>query len=586
MIQFFIGLKSSLGLFLLVVGSVLGGWSLPDADAAEWQVRVLATDSYAAHMGGDYEIFLEVLDNQGDSIDNLAVENVSLKVNQRPHLLSDFQDASAREQRVILLYAGAPSIEASSLELLKTSFSKVIEQKQDSIDWVLGFKGDEQSPEMYTEKSEVVAQLKAATTTAVENSDSDLDFLLDTAPDFLSLDKRHWVVFVTTTSETKEETDVPEELPAELLELTTNHSVTLLPIVVGKNADKHWTHRFAEETQSQLFQIDSFDTLPSILEQVAQKIGQEYVLSYSYDHSSNDDQQVEISLISPEGTHKVRHTVALTPIWAHHSNFLIAWFLGLLGVTGLILWIKKRQEISIIEDTGFQIMTPGENFKFIELTEESYNLDFLTSIETHGKLRLSANLGKVLLKADQGSYFLEDKNYKNALLINRRRVRRTMLRHGDVLDIGEMTLIFLNRKKPVDEELKVEEQDKKPEVTIHYDRPQGPIRKKIGMLVDESTRQEYYLTKNVTFIGRSKTNNLVLNSPSIALRHAKLIRVGIQYKLQSLSTHDGSFVNRRRIEQRFLRDGDELSFDNCRFRFHIVHTLPSRQERGKGGHHS
>ena len=223
-------------------------------------------------------------------------------------------------------------------------------------------------------------------------------------------------------------------------------------------------------------------------------------------------------------------------------------------------------------------MTPGENFQFIPLNKSSYGLDFLSTIRTKRNLRLSANLDKVLLTAEQNSYFLEDKNYKNALLINRRRVKRYLLRHGDVLDIGEMTLIFLNQTNFLNKDVELDEQVPIP---IYFDKPLGPIRKKVGTLINMNTRQEYYLVKNITFIGRSKTNNIVLNSSQIALRHAKIIRIGTQYKLISLSNQEGTFVNRRRVEQRFLKEGDEISFENCLFRFRMLNHASIRDDKAK-----
>ncbi|GIS36666.1 MAG: hypothetical protein Ct9H90mP8_0860 [Pseudomonadota bacterium] len=60
------------------------------------------------------------------------------------------------------------------------------------------------------------------------------------------------------------------------------------------------------------------------------------------------------------------------------------------------------------------------------------NLEFLNNLQTNRELRLSSNLNRVNLIKQQKTFLIEDKNYKNALLINRRRSHRTLLCNNDV----------------------------------------------------------------------------------------------------------------------------------------------------------
>ena len=188
---------------------------------------------------------------------------------------------------------------------------------------------------------------------------------------------------------------------------------------------------------------------------------------------------IEIKFIGKHGVESIHHHADYVSIWPHTQKPMP--LSGLVGIGGIFLigigrlLIKNRKSVVLSKQTGFQIMTPGENFQFIPLNQSSYVLDFLSTIRTKRNLRLSANLDKVLLTAEQNSYFLEDKNYKNALLINRRRViKRYLLRHGDVLDIGEMTLIFLNQTNYINKDVELDEQVPIP---IYFDKPLGPIRK-------------------------------------------------------------------------------------------------------------
>ena len=194
----------------------------------------------------------------------------------------------------------------------------------------------------------------------------------------------------------------------------------------------------------------------------------------------------------------------------------------------------------------------------------------MSRIETAGQLRLSANLNKVTLSVRKYGYLMEDKNYRNALLVNRRRVRRTLLRDGDVLDLGDLTLLYRdNRAARIVRYSSITPGEGKSQ--IKFERLKGPIRRGMPMLVSEQTPgRVFYVTKNKVYIGRSENNDLVIKSRNVYYRHAKLERVGGRWKLQDLSILGNTFVNNRRIEQRFLKEGDEISIESHRFRFAFV----------------
>ncbi len=40
-----------------------------------------------------------------------------------------------------------------------------------------------------------------------------------------------------------------------------------------------------------------------------------------------------------------------------------------------------------------------------------------------------------------------------------------------------------------------------------------------------------------------------------------------KYKIVDLNSQSGTFVNGRRIDNRFLRDGDEISFESVKYTF-------------------
>ncbi len=243
----------------------------------------------------------------------------------------------------------------------------------------------------------------------------------------------------------------------------------------------------------------------------------------------------------------------------------------------LAFWLYRRPwRVNAVKGPGFEVVSPTEGRQFIPLEEKFAQLDFVTKLKTIGALRLSANLNKVSLSNRRFGYLMEDKNYRNALLVNRRRVRRTLLKEGDLLDLGDLTLLYRD-SRIVNPARNVAVAPPEGKVVIKFDRVRGPIRKGVPVLASESqANRTFFISKNLVFIGRSEDNDLIIKSPDVGSRHAKIERVGGRFKLQDLSSTGSTFVNGRRVEQRFLREGDEIAFDSYRFKFSFV-TKPFRE---------
>lgn len=271
------------------------------------------------------------------------------------------------------------------------------------------------------------------------------------------------------------------------------------------------------------------------------------------------------------------------PAPADLTGFMVRGALAL-GMLPLMLWMARRpRNINRIDRPGFEVISPTEKRQFIPLEDRFQAMDFVSKIQTRGALRLSANLNKVTLSIRRFGYLMEDKNYRNALLVNRRRMRRTLLRNGDVLDLGDLTLLYRDHREPsLIRHASVTPGEGKSQ--IKFDRPKGPVRKGVGMLTsDQLTNRPFYLTKNVIYIGRSESNDLTIKSRAVYYRHAKIEKVGGRYKMKDLSILGNTFVNNRRIEQRFLKDGDEISIEMHRFKFQIVSRTTGERPTGQKG---
>jgi len=231
------------------------------------------------------------------------------------------------------------------------------------------------------------------------------------------------------------------------------------------------------------------------------------------------------------------------------------------------LWLLQKPKTRTSSGPGFQLLNIGEQGMFIPLKPEVQTLELLSKINTGKKYRLSANLNRVTLTPHQNSFLLEDKNYKNALLINRRRSHQILLNNDDILDVGEIVLLyqnpdlsFNNLNRNLDGSL---------ELTAASAKLKGPVQKGTPILTFFGSQQKIPLVRNLNTMGTSNSNDIVIESNEVASRHAKIYKVGETWKIQNLHIHETTSVNGRRIDQRFLQDGDEVTLGDVLIRFNI-----------------
>ena len=231
------------------------------------------------------------------------------------------------------------------------------------------------------------------------------------------------------------------------------------------------------------------------------------------------------------------------------------------------LWLLQKPKQSKLSGPAFKLLNLNEEFPYIPLDDEIQTLEFLSKIKTNKKFRLSANLNRVTLTPHLNTFLLEDKNYKNALLINRRRSHRTILCNNDVLDVGEMILLYCNNDVPAGINQRRTSLDL--QLTISGVKPKGPLQKGVPILTLAGSHQEIPLVRNMNTLGTSHFNDVIVVSNDVALRHAKIYKVGQSWKIQNLLNHETTTVNGRRIDQRFLQDGDEIAIGDIFFKFRI-----------------
>lgn len=82
------------------------------------------------------------------------------------------------------------------------------------------------------------------------------------------------------------------------------------------------------------------------------------------------------------------------------------------------------------------------------------------------------------------------------------------------------------------------------------------------------TGQRFYITKTPFFIGRSSTNDLVLNDPQLSRRHAVIQLGGGVYTIEDLRSQLGVLVNGQRVLRAPLTDGTHIQLAQTVFTFH------------------
>lgn len=216
---------------------------------------------------------------------------------------------------------------------------------------------------------------------------------------------------------------------------------------------------------------------------------------------------------------------------------------------------------------GFLSITTHRPQRFFPLDSTIKNMEPVVTALADEQTNVYSNLSKLTLSVKSTGVFLEDKNYKISILINRRRSRRCFLNDGDIIDMGELTLIYqYPRKKNVKQEQKTSTTSG--HLIPRARRAHAKLLKNCPTLVPVDTRKKtFYLTKNVTHIGRSEMNDLIPKSKSVSLMHSKIERVGGRFKLVDLNSQNGTFVNGRRIDSKMLKEKDEISFESIKYVF-------------------
>ncbi|HFD40584.1 MAG TPA: FHA domain-containing protein [Anaerolineae bacterium] len=142
------------------------------------------------------------------------------------------------------------------------------------------------------------------------------------------------------------------------------------------------------------------------------------------------------------------------------------------------------------------------------------------------------------LECAAGRCTIEDLGSANGVIVNGQRVSRATLQPGDRVRLGDVTLTYRMA-----------------------DTAEADAWLEMG-----GTR--YPIPAGGATIGRSSSNDILVNDALASRRHARLERRGGRFILTDLGSANGTFVNERRIRHKPLRDGDRIRIGRSQLIFH------------------
>ncbi|MGE3621521.1 MAG: FHA domain-containing protein [Acidimicrobiia bacterium] len=102
----------------------------------------------------------------------------------------------------------------------------------------------------------------------------------------------------------------------------------------------------------------------------------------------------------------------------------------------------------------------------------------------------------------------------------------------------------------------------------------GELPSGVGMLVvtrGANAGSRYALDQDVVTAGRHPDSDIFLDDITVSRRHAELVRAPVGYVVRDAGSLNGTYLNRERVEQAELHDGDELQVGSFKLVFLAGH---------------
>lgn len=80
-------------------------------------------------------------------------------------------------------------------------------------------------------------------------------------------------------------------------------------------------------------------------------------------------------------------------------------------------------------------------------------------------------------------------------------------------------------------------------------------------------------------VGRSSTNNIVIDADSVSLVHARVLQKDGEWWVLNLLSTNGTYVNHRKVTDSRLRNGDHVRFGEVELIFHSREPIKTKGSR-------
>jgi pSer/pThr/pTyr-binding forkhead associated (FHA) protein len=111
--------------------------------------------------------------------------------------------------------------------------------------------------------------------------------------------------------------------------------------------------------------------------------------------------------------------------------------------------------------------------------------------------------------------------------------------------------------------------DREPEEDLSFSLDELP--EGVGMLVvrkGPNAGSKYLLDAEVTRAGRHPDSDIFLDDITVSRRHAEITRRADGYGLRDVGSLNGTYVNKERVEEAVLANGDELQIGKFKLVFY------------------
>ena len=232
--------------------------------------------------------------------------------------------------------------------------------------------------------------------------------------------------------------------------------------------------------------------------------------------------------------------------WVGNLRSLSSHGQTLVGVLPTLLDPQKSLAHLLRRDTGGEVTLEGNLNSIGRSGENNIVVDDKAVSRRHA-----------LIQREDNVFIVEDLGGTNGTVVNGHLItERIVLNDNDVIRIGKSEFVF-----------RAPEGDGEPEMSSQI---------QFAQIVRGSTGEEITLENDLTSIGRSPENHIVIADASASRRHALIQREGESYLLEDLGGPNGTSVNGVRVTERtMLKSSDEISIGDTGLTFIIIQPEPA-----------